>query len=320
MNRISPNQPAANSLHASPNQPATNCPHVTVIGAGTIGLSWTGLLLANGYRVTINDPRPDVQIAVLSGIELIKLSLQSLGYKTDHFTRRLTFESRLNKAVQDADIVQECAPEDVELKQGIFEKLARFAKPSALLLSSSSGICASVISEKMKDASRMLIGHPSNPPHLLPLVEVVPCKRTDKGAVTDALHFYRSIGKHPIVIEKEVTGHVANRLQCALLREGVQLIRSGVISMENLDHIVASSVALRWAAAGPFKSLAMGAGPGVFGNFLDQLGDLDCDTKALLLRQSGDSYKRIPVEDMQRQRDEEQLAILKAIKRQQPQI
>src|SRR5882757_7257955 len=135
----------------------TTC--VTVVGAGAVGLSWTGLFLANGLRVTVHDPRPDIKLAVLSGLENIKWSLENLGYCIEKFTRRLYFEDKLHKAVADADIIQESIPEDAETKQSLYEKLGRFARPSALILSSSASLSASVITRRMKCASRVLIGH-----------------------------------------------------------------------------------------------------------------------------------------------------------------
>src|ERR1700748_760282 len=122
---------------------------VTIVGAGAVGLSWTGLFLANGLKVTVHDPRPDIQLSVLSGLENIKCSLGSLGYRIEKFTQRLCFEAKLHKAVADADIIQESIPEDVATKQSLYEKLGRFAPPSALILSSSASLSASVITQRM---------------------------------------------------------------------------------------------------------------------------------------------------------------------------
>jgi ketoreductase RED1 len=180
----------------------------------------------------------------------------------------------------------------------------------------------------MKDASRVLIGHPFNPPHLIPLVEVVPGKRTSKESVDDAVQFYSAIGKSPIVIEKEIPGFVANRLQSALFRESIYLVSEGVVSMESLDQIVSSSIGLRWAAAGPFKTFTLGGGPGGLPHFLKHLGapmengwknlgtpHFDEPTLNVLLEQSDNSYGKIPYEELAKERDEQQLAILDALKK-----
>jgi len=301
---------------------------VTVIGAGTVGLSWTGLFLANGAKVTICDPRPDIRLWALSGLEGIKWSLVSLGYSIDKFTRQLCFEDKLHKAVQDADIIQECIPEELEAKRSMYEKLERFAPSSALMLSSSAGFSASEMAVRMTNAGRMMVGHSFCPPHLIPLVEVGPGERTSPESIRKAMDFYRRMGKYPVLIGKEVAGLVANRLHFALLREGIHLVTSGVITIESLDEIVRSSLGPRWAAAGPFKTIALG-GAGGLGNFLEQLGPtvehiwrglghvkLDAETRASLRKQSDDVYARVPVEDLVKERDEHQIAILRALRKQ----
>jgi len=302
--------------------------NVTVIGAGAIGLSWAALFLANGLKVTINDPRTDVEETTLKGIEEISPTLKALGYDINALTKNLYFESDLNKAVKDADLIQENGPENAAFKQDLYAQIEMNLKPTALVLSSSSGIPASVFTEKMKDAGRVLLGHPFNPPHLIPLVEVVPGKRTSKEAVAEAVQFYTAIGKSPIVIEKEIPGFVANRLQTALLRESIYLVSQGVVTMEGLDQIVSSSIGLRWAAAGPFKTFTLGGGPGGFPHFLEQfasplenawkgLGNphFDQPTTNLLLEQSNNSYGKIPFSELAKERDEQQLAVLHALKK-----
>jgi ketoreductase RED1 len=300
--------------------------NITVIGAGAIGLSWTGLFLANGWKVTINDPREDIKAATLEGLAQIKPGLAALGYSVSEFEKALFFEADLEKAVKDADIVQENAPENLAFKQDLYAKLDKWTKPAALLLSSSSSIPATAFTAKMSSPGRALIGHPFNPPHLIPLVEVVPGKNTSHEATLSAMNFYRSLGKRPVLIEKEIAGFVANRLQAALMRESVHLVKSGVISMEGLDLIVSSSIGLRWAAAGPFKTFTLGGGTGGFPHFLQGLGpaleslwkDLgdahfDAETTRILLEQYGASYGKIPIAELQQQRDHQQLAIMKAL-------
>src|SRR5262245_8927305 len=302
--------------------------NVVVIGAGAIGLSWTALFLANNLRVTVNDPRADVEEATSTALEAIKPTLKALGYKTKGLTKNLSFEKDLAKAVQNADVIQENGPENIAFKQDLYAQIEANLKPTALVLSSSSGIPASVFTEKMKDASRVLIGHPFNPPHLIPLVEIVPGKRTSRETIAEAVQFYTAIGKSPIVIEKEIPGFVANRLQSALFRESIYLVSQGVVDMESLDQIVSSSIGLRWAAAGPFKTFTLGGGPGGLPHFLKHLGPpmengwknlgnphLDEPTLNILLEQSNNGYGKIPYDELAKERDEEQLAILHALKK-----
>ena len=302
--------------------------NVTVIGAGAIGLSWTALFLANDLKVTVNDPRPDLEEATLKAIEAIKPTLKALGYKAKDLTKKLFFEKDLAKAIRNADVVQENGPENVAFKQDLYMQMEASLKPTALVLSSTSGIPATTFTEKMKDAGRVLIGHPFNPPHLIPLVEIVPGKRTSREAIAEAVQFYTAVGKSPIVIEKEVPGFVANRLQSALFRESISLVSQGVVTMEALDQIVSSSIGLRWAAAGPFKTFTLGGGEGGFPHFIKHLGPpmenswknlgnphLDEATMNLLLEQSNNSYGKIPYNELVKERDEQQLAVLHALKK-----
>src|SRR6201986_1083 len=173
---------------------------IAVIGAGAIGLSWTALFLANGLNVIINDPRTDIQEVALQGLDLIQPALNSLGYDVSGLTRRLSFESDLGKAIENADFIQENGPENIVFKQDLYSRMEQFVKPDTLMFSSSSSIPPSVFTEKMKDASRALIGHPFNPPHLIPLVEIVPGKSTSKEAIEEALAFYKALSKQPVLI------------------------------------------------------------------------------------------------------------------------
>ena len=299
---------------------------VTIIGAGAIGISWAALFLANGLKVIINDPRPDLEEATLKEIEEISPSLKALGYNIKGLTKNLSFEKDLDNAVKDADLIQENGPEDISFKQDLYARIEGYLKATALVLSSSSGIPSTIIAEKMKDASRVLIGHPFNPPHLIPLVEVVPGSRTSKESLEEAVQFYTSIGKNPIVIRKETPGFVANRLQAALMKESTYLVSTGVVSMENLDLIVSNSIGLRWAAAGPFKTFTLGGGPGGLPHFLKHLGPgleqlwsnlgdphLDQPTNDLLIEQANNSYAKIPYQELAKERDEQQLSIMKAL-------
>jgi len=300
--------------------------NITVIGAGAIGLSWTALFLANGWKVTINDPRADIKTAVQDGLNQMKPSLAALGYSVSELDKGLSFETDLEKSVKDADFVQENGPESVPFKQDLYAKLDKWTKPTALLLSSSSSITATIFTEKMARPERALIGHPFNPPHLIPLVEVVPGKKTSNGATLSAMNFYRSLGKKPVLIEKEIAGFVANRLQAALMQESVHLVKSGVVTMQALDNIVSSSIGLRWAAAGPFKTFTLGGGTGGFPHFLQGLGPMleslwkdlgvchfDAETTKILLEQYGDSYGKVAITELQQERDHQQLAIMKAL-------
>jgi len=236
--------------------------HVTVIGGGLIGASWAALFLAHGHRVCVHDVAPDVAARVRGELQRIQPFMAQMGLHIDPDAPALTFNADLAGAVRQADVVQECGPERLAFKQSLWEQVEAHCPAEALLLSSSSGITASMQARKMKTPERMLIGHPFNPPHLIPLVEVVPGRRTSPQAVARARAFYVALGKQAVVLNKEIPGFVANRIQAAVIRESVSLVRQGVVSVEDLDVAVHSSLGLRWATGGPFVSAHLGGGAG----------------------------------------------------------
>ena len=196
----------------------------TVVGGGVIGISWTALFLARGLEVTVCDPLPDVAERVRVGLREIAPTLAQLGLSVDGLTDGtdgLGFDPEVASAVAGADVVQENGPERPEVKQQLWSTIEAGAPASALLASSSSGIPASVMGQAMRQPGRLIIGHPFNPPHLVPLVEVVPSPGTDPEVVEAAVAFYRAMGKQPQVLSREIPGFVANRLQAALFREAV---------------------------------------------------------------------------------------------------
>lgn len=299
---------------------------VAVIGAGVIGISWTALFLAHGLEVRVTDPAPDTEARVREGIERIAPALAALGLPADGLDERLIFTGGVDDAVRGAQVVQENGPEDITFKQDLWAGVERIVDPGALLLSSTSGRPATAQAEKMADPSRLLVGHPFNPPHLVPLVEVVPGERTDPQAVDDAVAFYAALGKRPLVLRKEIPGFVANRLQGALFRECVHLVSQGVVGMGDLDDVVTSSIGLRWAAAGPFLTFHLGGGAGGLPHFLKHLGPglerqwkaqqiprLDEPTVALLIEELDRAYGDATIGELERRRDQMQLAIMNAL-------
>ena len=245
---------------------------VTVIGAGVIGASWTALFLAHGLTVVVNDPRPDVETIVRDYIRNNLSTLKELGLPTDNLEKRLSFEADLERSVTGADLVQENGPERIEFKQDLWGRIGKVVGEHALMLSSSSAKTATEQALKMSRPERLLVGHPFNPPHLIPLVEVVPGEKTSPEAVDDAVAFYAALGKVPRVVRKEMPGFVANRLQRAIFRECCYLVIQGVVKVDELDDIVTSSIGLRWAADGPFRSFHLGGGAGGFKSFFKQFG------------------------------------------------
>jgi ketoreductase RED1 len=298
-----------------------------IIGAGVIGASWTALFLAHGLDVVVNDPRPDVEQFVRDYIRNNLATLEALGLATANLEAKLRFEADLESAVAGADLVQENGPERIEFKQDLWARISKVVGDKALLLSSSSARPATEQALKSSRPERLLVGHPFNPPHLIPLVEVVPGEKTSENTVADAVAFYTALGKVPHVVRKEMPGFVANRLQRAIFRECCYLVIQGVVTVDELDDIVTSSIGLRWAADGPFRSFHLGGGAGGFRSFFKQFGpglneawknmapvDLNEAAQDKIIAQAEASFAARPAERLESERDAKQLAIIQALK------
>ena len=298
-----------------------------IIGAGVIGASWTALFLAHGLDVVVNDPRPDVEQFVRDYIRNNLATLEALGLATANLEAKLRFEADLESAVAGADLVQENGPERIEFKQDLWARISKVVGDKALLLSSSSARPATEQALKSSRPERLLVGHPFNPPHLIPLVEVVPGEKTSENTVADAVAFYTALGKVPRVVRKEMPGFVANRLQRAIFRECCYLVIQGVVTVDELDDIVTSSIGLRWAADGPFRSFHLGGGAGGFRSFFKQFGpglneawknmapvDLNEAAQDKIIAQAEASFAARPAERLESERDAKQLAIIRALK------
>jgi ketoreductase RED1 len=299
----------------------------TVVGGGVIGISWTALFLAHGLQVTVCDPLPDVAERVRAGLREIAPTLARLGLPVDALTGgtdALRFEPGVTSAVAGSDLVQENGPERPDVKQALWSEIEAGAPVDALFASSSSSIPASVMGQSMRAPSRLVVGHPFNPPHLVPLVEVVPSPTTDPDVVDRAVVFYRAMGKQPQVLSREVPGFVANRLQAALFREAVHLVAQGVVTEQQLDAVVTSSIGLRWAVAGPFQTFHLGGGPGGLADFIVHLGpamealwaalgqaSFDADTTNILTAQA--EHFDGTVAELATRRDEAQIRLMRAL-------
>ncbi|GAA0395034.1 3-hydroxyacyl-CoA dehydrogenase family protein [Streptomyces luteireticuli] len=315
-----------NAHVSSTTDPLAGYRKAAVIGGGVIGISWAGLFLAHGLDVVVSDPRPDAEEQVLAGLAEIAPALAELGLLTEDLTSRLRFEPDLARAVADADIVQENGPERLAVKQEIWKAVEQAAPDRALLATSTSGIPATAIAEAMRQPERLVVGHPFNPPHLVPLVEVVPGERTSAQTLRRAHAFYTALGKKPQILRKEIPGFVANRLQSALFRECVHLVAEGVVTEAELDEIVTDSIGLRWAAAGPFRTFHLGGGPGGLPHFLRHLGRameeawpglgspaFDAATVARLTEQAEQAFGNAPVGELAARRDRAQIALMRAL-------
>jgi len=246
---------------------------VSVIGAGTIGASWAAYFLARGFEVGAYDPLPNGEAFARRFIDNAWPTLEKLNAVQPGADRkRFAFFKEPAAAVKDAEFVQESGPEREDLKIELFATLDAALPPETVIATSSSGLLISRVSATCRHPQRCVIGHPFNPPHLIPLVEVVGGAKTSPVAITKAMNFYRDIGKHPIHIRKEVRGHVANRLQAALWREAIHLVADGVVSVADADAAIAYGPGLRWALMGPHLTFHMAGGEGGMTHFMSHIG------------------------------------------------
>ena len=239
--------------------------NVAIVGAGLIGRAWAVIFARAGWNVRLTDPHILSLQAAPSLIrdELHALARHGLADDPDGAAARISTATSLEQAVSDVEFVQENGPEVVEEKQAIFAQLDKHAPPDALLVSSTSAIVASRFTEALPGRSRCLVGHPVNPPHLVPLVELCGALWTSPDAIDRATKIYREIGQVPVTVNREINGFVLNRLQGALLAEAFRLVGEGYISAEDLDHTVKDGLGLRWSFLGPFETIELNAPGGI---------------------------------------------------------
>src|ERR1700751_1286806 len=244
--------------------------NIAIVGTGVIGASWAALYLARGLNVIATDPGPNAEANLRRYIDAAWKDLTALGISPNGSRDHLSFTLDMKEAVAGADLVQENGPERKDFKVKLFADMDAAAPTDAIIASSSSGLTMSVMQSGCKHPERCVIGHPFNPPHIVPLVEVVAGAKTSPETVERAISFYTSIGKKPIHVRKEVVGHVANRLQAALYREVVYLIEQGVLDVADSDAAVCWGPGLRWGLMGPNLLFHLGGGPGGIQHFMGE--------------------------------------------------
>ena len=239
--------------------------NVAIVGAGLIGRAWATIFARAGWNVRLSDPHiPTLRAAPrLIRDELHALARHGLADDPDGAVARVSIAGSLREAVMDVAFVQENGPEKVEEKQTIFAQLDKLSPPDALLVSSTSAIPVSRFTETLPGRTRCLVGHPVNPPHLIPLVELCGAPWTSPETIDRAKNIYREIGQVPVIINREINGFVLNRLQGALLAEAFRLVGEGFISAEDLDHTVKDGLGLRWSFLGPFEAIELNAPGGI---------------------------------------------------------
>ncbi len=244
---------------------------IAIVGTGVIGASWAALFLAHGLEVIATDPAPNAEENLREYIDNAWPALEQLGLSSGASKGRLSFTTKLSDALEGVDLVQENGPERPDFKIKLFADMDALTPETTILASSSSGIPIGISQSSCKHPERCVIGHPFNPPHLIPLVEVVGSEKTSSATIERAIAFYASIGKRPIHVRKEVVGHVANRLQAALYREVVYLIEQDVLSVSDADAAVSWGPGLRWGVMGPNLLFHLAGGQGGIHHFMEHL-------------------------------------------------
>jgi len=300
---------------------------VCCIGAGPIGAGWTAYFLGRGFQVTAYVHEPAEEASLRALIDTAWVSLEALGLAEGAALTNLQCTSDLAASVADAEFVQESAPEQMQLKQDLYEKLGELVPGNVVIASSTSGLPMSEIQSRCSTPERTVVGHPFNPPYLLPLVEIVGGDDTDPAAVQWLVDFYKVAGKAPLVLSKEIPGFIATRLQEAVWREALHMISNDEATVEDIDFAIVNGPGPRWAMMGPCLTYHIGGGEGGMAYCLDQFGpalklpwsrleapELTAELRAQLIegtaRQAGDR----DYETLNRQRDAGLVAIQKALK------
>ncbi|WP_018259782.1 3-hydroxyacyl-CoA dehydrogenase NAD-binding domain-containing protein [Methylobacterium sp. WSM2598] len=292
---------------------------VAVIGCGTVGASWAALFLAHGLDVAATDPAPGAEARLLAFVAGARAQLAGFGLRG---AGRLDFRASAAEALDGADFVQENAPESEALKRPLLAEIDRLLPPRVLVASSTSALLRSAIVADCARPERVLVAHPFNPPHLVPLVEIV---AGSEAAAARAAGFYRGLGRRPVILRREMPGHIANRLTAALYREAVNLVAEGVASVADIDAALCHGPGLRWAAMGPHMTYHLGGGPGGIAHYLAHLGPsqerrwaslgrpaLTPEVRAAIVAGVAEEAAGLSVAELEARRDRALIEILKA--------
>jgi len=244
---------------------------VAIVGTGLIGSSWAAYFLAKGLDVVGTDPAPHAERELRNFVDRVWPVLTQVGLVPGADRKRLSFSGSLETALSGADFVQENGPEREDIKVRLFAEMDSLLPAEVIIASSSSSLAMSVLQRECRHPERCVLGHPFNPPHLIPLVEVVGGTRTSPETLERVEKFYAQMGKRTIRLHKEIAGHVANRLQAALWREAAHLVAEGVVSVADVDAAVSEGPGLRWSVMGPNLIFHLGGGPGGMAHFMEHL-------------------------------------------------
>lgn len=299
---------------------------VAVVGAGLIGAGWVAAFLASGRSVTVCDPSLDAPDKVRAHVDRALEELAQLGHATA--PGELNFHTDLAEAIGEADFVQENAPERMETKAALFAELDRLLSPDIIVASSTSSLPITGLAAACANGARFVLGHPFNPVHLMPLVELGGGERTDPAAIDTAEALYLSMGKQPVRLKREIFGHIANRLTSAMFREAVRLVAEGYATVADVDKAIRCGPALKWAIQGQFTTFHTSGGAGGLAAFLPKFAPgiverwstmadpplQDSNLQALLVAQMTDAAEGRSVEDIAAHQDAMLMAMLRLLR------
>jgi len=293
--------------------------HLAIVGAGLIGASWAALATAHGLAVAAYDPDPQAEGRFRGHVARARAQLAELGLTGDG---EVSFSTNLAEVVVGAGFVQENGPEKEAVKRALLAEIDGLAPAEAIIASSTSALVRSAIVVDCANPGRIVVAHPFNPPHLVPLVELV---GEDAGVVARAAAFYSRLGRRPVVLNREMPGHIANRLASALYREAVYLVEQGVASVADIDAALCNGPGLRWALMGPHMTYHLGGGEGGIAGYLAHLGpsqvrrwvslgnpSLDAGVQEKIVAGVAEEAAGRSITELEERRDEGLLALLKA--------
>ena len=307
--------------------------NVAVIGTGVIGASWAAFYAGKGFGIKIYDvDKSKCNLGLQKAVEYLNFLLEHNAVSADKCKKAVSSmqcAETIDDLIKDAELVQESFAERYDVKNEVFAELEKSASPECIFASSSSGLLVSEMQKEMKHPERFLVAHPFNPPHLIPLVELVPGEKTNPELIESMADFFEKLGKTPVILKKEIPGHIANRLQAALWREAIQLVIDGAASLEDIDKALCSGPGPRWALMGQHMIFHLGGGSdGGIGYFVDHIGvsfeklwkDMakwDClpaETKEKLVGGIKEQMHGKEFKDIEKWRDEKLIELLKLIR------
>jgi len=246
--------------------------NIAVIGIGVIGTGWIIRFLYNKKKIKVYDPNVEQKKILLKEIKRVEPALKKIYKKKINLSKQLEFSKSLKDAVKNVDLIQENAPENETLKKNLIKEISEYSKTNSIIASSSSGLLPSKIQSKCKNPKRLIIAHPFNPVYLLPLVELVAGKKTDKKFINKANIFYSNIGMKTLILKKELPGYLSDRLQESMWRESLHIINEGYATTQDLDDAIIYGPGLRWSLMGTFLTFHLAGGKMGMAHMLEQFG------------------------------------------------